>query len=229
MNPVVPSWGWYFFSTTPLLIISLLASKKVTGQYIGVFLPSVLALVIPLLLLLIDHFTQRQIFIVLSAGMYYFSLLGMYRLHHAREDKTAKSFLYAAAMAAIFFFYSGTYGFYLNFTFPLWGMMFLYFIGTSFISYETFVGVERVGKARMLLYSVILGFIMGEGAWVMSFWPFGYLTAGVIALLFFFLLWDIALDGLREKLSLRKTVWRFFFFLVLLTLLLLSTPWRILV
>jgi len=228
-NPIFPSWSWYFFSILPLVIISLVASRRITKRYTDAFVPGLLSFVAPTLLSLIDHPAERQVFVVLSAVMYYFALLGIYRLRHAPEDKTAKSFLYSAAMAAMFFFYAGVYGFYLNFSFPLWGLMLIYFLGTALTSYETFLGVENQERRRMRLYSVLLGLIMGEMAWVMSFWPFGYLTTGVMALIFFFVIWDIALDGFRKKLSLKKAVARILFFFILIAGLLFSTPWHILV
>jgi hypothetical protein len=229
LNPIFPSWGWYIFSILPLIIISLVASRRITKRYTDAFLPGLLSFAAPMLLSLIDHPKQRQVFVVLSAIMYYFALLGIYRLRHAPEDKTAKAFLYSATMAAMFFFYTGVYGFYLNFSFPLWGLMLIYFLGTALTSHETFLGVRKQDYRRTRLYSVLLGLIMGEIAWVMSFWPFGYLTAGAVDLIFFFIIWDIALDGFRQKLSLKKAVMRILFFFILILLLLFSTPWRILV
>lgn len=229
VNPIFPSWSWYFFSILPLVIISLIASRRITKRYTDAFVPGLLSFVAPTLLSLIDHPSQRQAFVVLSSIMYYFALLGIYRLRHAPEDKTAKSFLYSAAMAAMFFFYTGVYGFYLNFSFPLWGLMLIYFFGTALTSYETFLGVENRERSRMRLYSVLLGLVMGEMAWVMSIWPFGYLTTGAAALIFYYVIWDIALDGFRNKLSLKKAVARVVFFFILIAVLLMSTPWRILV
>lgn len=231
VNPIFPAWNWYVFSILPLIIISLIASRRITRRFSDVFLPGLLSITAPTLLSLIDYPAQRQAFVILSALMYYFALLGMYRLRHAPEDQTAQAFLNTAAMAALFFFYAGVYGFYLNFSFPLWGLMLLYFFGTALTSYKTFIGIEREGaqKKRLMLYSTLLGLLMGEMAWVMSFWPFGYLTAGALALIFFFMAWDISFDAFHRILSLKKAVIRILFFLVLVGILLFSTPWRILI
>lgn len=231
VNPISPTWGWYVFSIVPLIIISLLASRRLTKRFSDAFLPGLLSLAAPMLLSLIDAPAERQVFVILSALMYYFALLGMYRLRHAPVDQTAQAFLNTAAMAALFFFYAGVYGFYLNFSFPLWGLMLLYFFGTALTSYETFIGIEREGaeKKRIWLYSILLGLLSGEMAWVMSFWPFGYLTTGALALIFFFMTWDISFDAFHRTLSLKKAALRILFFLVLVGILLFSTPWRILV
>jgi hypothetical protein len=132
-------------------------------------------------------------------------------------------------MAAMFFFYAGLYGFFLNFSFPLWGLMLLYFIGTALTSYETFITVDKKERKRVILYSALLGFIMGEMALVMSLWPFGYLTTGALGTILFFIAWDISFDAFRETLSLKKATIRILFLMILVLLLLISSPWRILV
>jgi len=228
-NPIFSSWQWYLVSTSTLIIVALLASRRLTRNIADGFIPILFSFASPILLSLIDRPSEQQVFIVLSAVMYYGALLGNYRLHHAPTDKTAEAFLNASAMAAMFFFYAGLYGFYLNFTFPLWGLMLLYFIGTALTSYETFITVDKKERRRVILYSLLLGLIMGEMAWVMSLWPFGYLTTGALGVICFFLLWDIAFDAFRDTLSLRKATMRILFFLGLILLLLISSPWRILV
>jgi len=229
-NPIFLSWNWYILSVVPLVIISLLASRRLTKHFSDAFIPILLSVSVPTLLSLIDHDGERKVFMGLSALMYYYALLGNYRLRHTPADKTGEAFLNASAMAGIFFFYAGLYGFYLNFSFPLWGLMLLYFIGTALTSYETFVSVDqKKNRKRMILYSSLLGLVMGEMVWVMSFWPFGYLTTGALALIFFFLIWDVAFDAFRQSLSLKKAVIRIFFFFLLVLILLMSSPWRILV
>ncbi len=229
LNPIFASWQWYLLSIGSLTILSLSASRRLTGTISDAFIPILLSFASPTLLSLIDNSSERQVFIVLSACMYYGALLGNYRLYHAPTDKTAEAFLNASAVAAMFFFYAGLYGFYLNFSFPLWGLMILYFVGTALTSYETFITVDKKERKRVMLYSALLGLIMGEMAWVMSLWPFGYLTTGVLGVILFFLIWDISFDAFRETLSLRKALVRILFFFGLILLLLTSSPWRILV
>lgn len=229
INPVVPTWNWYVFSISPLLVISFLAGRRIIKRGSNAFVPFLLAVAAPMLLSLIDNATEQQVFIGMSALMYYFAFLGMYRLRHAPQDQTAQAFLNMSAMAGLFFFYAGMYGFYLNFSFPVWGLMVFYFFGTTLASYGTFIGIEREGihKKRLWFYGVLLGLLMSEIGWVMSFWPFGYLTAGALALIFLFMLWDISFDAFHRTLSLKKAVWRILFLLAFFGILLFSTPWRI--
>lgn len=228
-TPIFVSWSWYFFAIFPLILASLVASHRLTGRFADAFIPILLSLASPTLLSLIDHPGQQQLFVFLSVVMYYFALLGNYRLRHAPTDKTGEAFLNTAALAAMFFFYAGLYGFYLNFSFPLWGLIIISFLGTALTSYETFLSVDRRERRRVILYSALLGLIMGEMMWVMSLWPFGYLTTGALGMIFYFILWDISFDAFRQSLSLRKAGTRILFFFGLTILLLVSSPWRILV
>lgn len=230
VNPIFPAWNWYFFSIAPLVVVSLVASKRLTDRFKDAFLPSLLSLTAPMLLSLIDHPTERQMFVAVSTLMYYFALLGIFRLRNAPEDKTAQAFLNSAAVAGMFFFFTGIYGFYLNFEVPLWSLMLLCFLGTSLVSYETLVPIERrKDETQLHIYSLLLGLMMGELVWVMSFWPFGYLTTGAVLLIFYYILWDVAFDAFRKKLSFKRAVFRLIFFLGLVFLLIFSSPWRILV
>lgn len=228
-SPILASWNWYIIAIAPLVVISLLASRRLTERFSDAFIPILLSISSPTLLSLIDSPSERQVFVFLSVAMYYFALLGNYRLRHAPTDKTAEAFLNTAAMAALFFFYAGLQGFYLNFSFPLWGLMLLYFFGSALTGYETFMNVDQGEKKRVIMYSVLLGLIMGEMVWVMSLWPFGYLTTGALGTILFFIAWDISFDAFRQSLSLKKAALRILFFLGLILLLLLSSPWRILV
>lgn len=229
LYPLFLSWQAYLLSVLPLVVLSLLAGKRLTKHYADSIIPVLLSVVAPTLLGLIDYPMERQVFILLAVFMYYFALLGIYRLRHAPLDKTAQAFLYGAAMAAMFFFFSASYGFYLNFRFPLWGLMLLYFLVTAGMMYELCLGINHKAHDRVVFYSVLVGLVMSELIWIMSFWPFGYLTTGAIGLTFFFMLWEVAIDRFRHSLSLKKAVLHLTFFFFLILLLALSSPWRILV
>lgn len=227
--PIFLSWQGYFLSIAPLVVLSLLAGKRLTKHYADSAIPVLLSIATPTLLGLIDYPTERQAFTLLAFFMYYFSLLGIYRLRHAPHDKTARAFLSGAAMAAMFFFFSASYGFYLNFSFPLWGLMLFYFFVTASIMYEMCLGINQKEHNRVIFYSVLVGLVMSELIWIMSFWPFGYLTTGAIGLIFFFMIWELALDTFRQSLSLKRAVLHLGFFFFLIVLLAASSPWRILV
>lgn len=225
---IVLAWSWYFSTIGPLLIISIISARRVTHRIMDAALPILLSITAPILLSLIDAPIEKEIFVMIAGSMYYLGLLALYRLRHAPADQTAQSMLSAAVMSAVFFFYTGVYGFYINFSFPIWGLMLLFLTGTIAASYQTFVIRERKERRRAMTYSLVIGIIMGELGWAIGFWPFGYLTTGTIALILYMMLWDIAFAVFHQELSLKRTVLRMVFLLALVLLLLSSTPWRIL-
>lgn len=223
--------SWYFWSILFLTAVSSIATKKLTGHLRDFFLPFLLAVTTPTLLSFIDNRLEQQIFAVLASLMVYSAFIGSYRLRQAPKDQTAVALLHTAALAGLFLFYASIYGFYLNFNFPLWALMILFFGGTGLTSFVTLMagGRPQEKKSQAKLYSVLLGLMLSELAWVISFWPFGYLTTGSITLILYYIAWDIAWHAFDESLILKDTLIRMSFFFLLIALLLVSTPWRIVV
>jgi Protein of unknown function (DUF5656) len=225
------TWGWYIWSMTLLSVVTFLAMKRLTGRLKDFFLPFLLAVTTPTLLSFIDSKTEQQIFVVLASLMVYSAFIGAYRLKQAPKDQTAVALMHTAALSGLFLFYASIYGFYLNFNFPLWALMVLFFGGTSLVSYVTLLGggSNSEKKSHIKLYSILLGLTLSELAWVISFWPFGYLTTASISLIFYYITWDIIWHALDGSLRLKDTLTRMAFFLSLVGILLYSTPWRIVV
>lgn len=223
--------SWYIWSICLLSVVTFLAMKRLTGRLKDFFLPLLLAVTTPTLLSFIDSKVEQQIFVVLVSLMVYSAFIGAYRLKQAPKDQTAVALMHTAALSGLFLFYASIYGFYLNFTFPLWALMVLFFGGTSLVSYVTLIagGSHTERKSRIKLYSVLLGLTLSELAWVISFWPFGYLTTASISLIFYYIAWDIIWHALDDDLKLKDTLVRMLFFLSLIGVLLYSTPWRIVV
>ncbi len=167
--------GWYFWSIFFLSLVTFLAMRRLTGRLKDFFLPLLLAVTTPTLLSFIDSKVEQQIFVVLVSLMVYSAFIGAYRLKQAPKDQTAVALMHTAALSGLFLFYASIYGFYLNFNFPLWALMVLFFGGTSLVSFVTLIvgGTDALKKPQIKLYSVLLGLTLSELAWVISFWPFG--------------------------------------------------------
>lgn len=228
-HPILQSWSWYFFSISPLLILSLVAAKRLTHNLKDSFLPSLLAFSSPTLLSLVSSPSRKHWFIVLSSLMYYFALLAIYRLRGSPSDKTGSAFLQSAGVAGLFFVYAAAYGFYLNFSVPLWELTAVSFAATTLASYQMFRGGMKRGRKEIFSYSLFLGAFLGEVTWALNFWPFGYLTIGSATVIIFYLFWDLTNDIVEHRFSLRKLWWQAGILLVLLVLLIASSPWRIVV
>jgi hypothetical protein len=199
-------------------------AKKVSGSFSLTPIPVFFAAGSLGLLYFIQAHWEQNCFIVICAFVYYFIHLALYRLHLYRKDKTALGILSAGNTATIFLIYAVTYGIYLNFAISLWFLMTVILLCTTLISFQYFLLVGE-NKMLMLSYALILGFIMAEIFWVLSFWPFGYLTTGVAGLIFYFVFWDIIQCHFSQKLSKRRIVFNLVFLSILVTVVLSSARW----
>lgn len=216
--------AWY--AGAFLLFLSFWGAKWISGKYVFSIFPTTFSVSSILLFYLIDLGPSRQIFIAMSSAIYYFIFLGICRLKNYKEDQTAKGIVSGGLLATIFFFYSGFYGFYINFSIPLWLLMLVFLAITFVLSYH-YLRMLSSEKKKALSYSLILGLAMAEISWVINFWPFGYLTTGVITLIFYYMFWDLAQSYFTEKLSKRKIVVNLAFFSLLIGLILISSRWQL--
>jgi hypothetical protein len=229
VQEVLGTLSGYTSVTLGLLFLSAICGHMVLRRAIRIFVPILLSFVTPLLLSLIDHPVNIALFSFLSGLLYYFALLSLYRLRGAPEDQTAQSLLHGALMAAIFFFYVSMVGLYINFDLALAFMMLGVMAVTSLVTFVSFLATSRADKKTNVSYSALVGFFMGELFFVASFWPFSYLTTGSVLTSMYYLFWIISLDAFRNTLSLRKAMERILFVGALVFLVLVTSPWKVLV
>jgi len=172
----------------------------------------------------VESIKQQQLLIILSATAYYFLHIALYRLRGYRKDKTSRAIIAAGSVATIFLFYATAYGIYLNFAISLWVLMFMFMLITVLVSFQYFWLINDNNK-NVLNYSLVLGFSMAEIVWVLNFWPFGYLTTGVISLIFYYVFWDLIQCHFFDVLSKRRVLVNMLFFGALVALVLSSTRW----
>ncbi|MDR3559078.1 MAG: hypothetical protein P4L62_00165 [Candidatus Pacebacteria bacterium] len=208
-----------------LLLISVYQGKKTGGQWKFSVLPVFFTISSAALLYLVGLIYEQQIFIVLASVMYYLALFGAYRLNQYAGDQTARGMNMAATISTIFFTYAGAYGLYLNFFVPLWWLILVYLVVTLLVSYQHFSLIKYDDKKIVWVYSFLLALSMSELIWTMNFWPFGYLTTGVIALILYYVLWDLIQSHFLNLLSRRRVVANMIFFSVIIGLILLSSKW----
>lgn len=225
---IVPAWSFYAATCGSLVILSVIAARRLTGHWHTAYLPSTLAFSVPFLLSLIDRGVETRIFIIAASGLYYLALLGVYRLHQAPQDKTARAMLNLAALASLFFVFAATYGLYLNYEVPLVLLLGSFFVSSFVVAFQTFfVATYPKDTRSSLLFAFVVGLLVTELMWVMHFWPFGYVTVGTSMLVFFFLLWKIGSDFLQHEVGFKELVIQSGILLILLGLLLFSANWSL--
>jgi len=216
--------SWSFYVIAILLILAFFQGKKVGGKWIFSFIPSIFVIFSGALFYLVTLSLEKQIFILLSSSIYYLALLGASRLKESPTDKTAKGMLIAASFTSLFFALTSFYGFYLNFMIPVYGLMLTYFIVSFLVSYQTLYLFER-SKKMTLSYSFILALVVAEISWALNFWPFGYLTTGVIALILYYVLWEIVRSHFLLILSKKRIVWQLATFCFVSAMVLITSKW----
>jgi len=208
-----------------LFLLSLYEGKSIGGKWIFSVLPTFFVLSSVALLYLITGNINQQIFVVLASLMFYLSLFSAYRLGKYSGDQTAKGMNMAASFATIFFTYASAYGLYLNFLVPLYYLMVTYLVVTLLVSFQYFIIIKKDEIKKVWMYSFILALIMAEIIWTMNFWVFGYLTTGVIALILYYILWDLTQSYFLNLLSQKRVVANMVFFSCLVVLVLLTSKW----
>lgn len=208
-----------------LILIALWEGKHVGAKWKFSILPIFFTLSSAALLYLITLAYEQQIFIALASSMNYLALFGAYRLGIYEKDQTAKGMNMAATSTTIFFIYASAYGLYLNFLVPLYILMLVYFLSTLLVSYQYFSIIKNNEQKVVWIYSFLLGLAMMEIVWAISFWPFGYLTTGVIALILYYILWSIVQGHFLNNLSQKRAIVNIVFFSFLILLVLITSKW----
>lgn len=223
---VIIARGEYAFGVAIFLfLLSLYEGRSIGGKWIFSVLPVFFILSSVALLYLISGNVEEQIFIFLASSMFYLSLFSAYRLGKYSGDQTAKGMNITAAFATIFFTYASAYGLYLNFLVPLYYLMITYLVVTLLVSFQYFVIIKKNEQKKVWTYSFILALAMAEIVWTMNFWVFGYLTTGVIALILYYILWDLTQSYFLNLLSQKRVVANMVFFSCLVVLVLLTSKW----
>ena len=216
---------FYAWSIAILSLVTVRFVRSLVSESGWVFfLPIFLTASSVTLLAFISKLSEQRVFLALAMFSYYTLLLGLYRLSRAPQDITARAMVSMNAMIAMFFYFSVLYGLYINFTVPLWLFMVLYGLG-AFGTLAQYLRILTTDKKRVSLYSLIGALALSELAWVVNFLPFGYLTSGVIVLMFFFVLFDLAQSEILQILSKKRTITHIGIFIVLLVMVLWSSRW----
>jgi hypothetical protein len=216
---------WVFFLAGLIAFLTIQAAKRIGKSFSSGITPLIFAISSVATLYLVDSMRQRQLVIFLSSSVYYLAFLSVYRLRYYERDKTAQGMMSFVSMATIFLFYASMYGIYLNFVIPIGVFMIAYCAVTILLSYQYFMSLDKTDKRRARMYSLVLGLALSEIAWVVNFWPFGYLTTGVVVLMFYYILWYLVQSYFVKMLSKKRLLVHLLLFSFLIGMVLISTRW----
>lgn len=220
----------FFHRHVLIILLFLMFFSFFQGYWMGKkwsfsILPVLFSISSGVLLYLVTLGFEQQVFIFLAFLMYYFSLFSAYRLGQYDGDRTAGGMNMSSAMATLFFVFSGSFGIYLNFLVPLYWLILVYLFATFLVSYQYLIIIKKEDKKTVWIYSFLLALVMAETIWVLSFWSFGYLTVGTVALIIYYVQWDLVRAYFLESLSRKKMATNFIFFSFMIALILISSKW----
>lgn len=213
--------GWIGIVFSLILVV---AARLAVGRWKYLAVPAILVLGSVLLLFLIDSPAEARIFSILVSVVFYFATLAGWRLNQYEKDETAKAMHNLATVAALFVWYAAVYGWYMNIAFPIWGLM-VAMAGITFFAALSSFSVNQIESGKRFIYSVFLAILVTQVVWAQNFWPFGYLTAGVITLIIYCVGWEVILGFFQNKLTARTVFFEILFLVGAVTLILLSTKW----
>lgn len=217
--------NFIIFAIIFLFFLSIFQSKKIGKKWSYSIIPVLFSVSSVALLYLIGPSYERQVFIVLASAMYYLALFGSHRLAEYKGDKTAKGMIAAVALASIFFVYASVYGLYLNFLVPIYWLIIAYLLATLLASFQYFSILREKSDKKVWAYSFLLSLAMAEIIWTMNYWPFGYLTTGAVALIIYYVLWEMVRSYFLGTLSKNKAIFSLIAFFILTSVVLLSSKW----
>ncbi|MDD3607949.1 MAG: hypothetical protein PHQ20_04120 [Candidatus Moranbacteria bacterium] len=93
------------------------------------------------------------------------------------------------------------------------------------LSQANFPVYMLINNWLIVFLNIILSLIMAQLIWLLSFWPFGYLTTGVVALIIYFVFWEIIRDFIQGVLTRRKVVICVVWSVLFVSAVLLTTRW----
>jgi len=217
------------------------------------FIRKIYFLVAPLLisansvvfLFLVDSKIEKQIFIGLTVGIYYLTLLGTYRLKFYCKDETARAMLDLGTLTAVFFSFVCGYALFLNYQIEIWTLLVVFCVVIFSVSFPSFYicaiskckekKIAHLGKifeisnAKITFLSLVLAVVTTQIIWGVSFWPFSYLTIGVILLIIFFVLWSIVKSFFLRSFSFKNALIVGIVAGLLITVILATAQWSLIV
>ncbi len=82
---------------------------------------------------------------------------------------------------------------------------------------------------KVIMLNFVISLVMGQVIWSLALWPFGYLTIGVVALVIYFVLWDISRRYIQGNLSRSLVIKNFILSVIAVAGVLFSAQWNLVV
>ena len=195
---IKPFWLlWIFFGILIITVLGLVQAKRKLFSLAptGGGLPLIFLGGNFLFFSLLAGRAWQHIYIVLATLVFY--LIFRSDLDRVR---TSSFVIFLTA----FLWQAGIYGVYLNLFLPLWLVILAVLLITLGLNYQLLAPFRTAPS--FWLYIFVLGLIVAESTWVLSFWPFGYLTIGATLFIIYYVISNIIKHSLKGTFN-KSIVW----------------------
>ncbi len=192
----------------------------------------------------------QHIYLIISSLLFMLSLIGLNRFFAQQENWNSKekkklkmlesgfTINQTIALLSIFLLSSGIYGIYIDLDLSTWTVMSAVFASIFFTTiYLTRINFLKSKALELHLdssknrtfafYSFLVGFLLAEVIWAISFLPANHLTVGIIVLLLYYFFWNILKSYLRNELTKKIITLNLIFLAVAASIVLATTKWDI--
>ncbi len=207
-------------------VLTLIAARIITGHIFLAIVPVGLLLGVAGLIFFMDGALQRVIAVGVVTILAYAAMLGSHRVSRSVHDAVARGMVIAAATMTLFLWYALIFAVYMNYVIPRFMPAIASGVITAVIAWQYFIIVVRGSLLRTVIYAGAIALVVGQVAWSVAMWPFGYLTNAVIMLMVYYVLWDMCHCLFCQQLSRSRAVVNIITLLIVATLVLMSAQWR---
>lgn len=243
LNVFFKSLGFSINAVIALLLVSVLSALWITRHPLTVIMTTLFSAGSVAFLLTIGQNYIQQYYIIFVSIVFAITLLAVYRFFIKREENPSEEKIrlidsgfnlnQSIMMLIIFLNTSGIYGIYTIVGVDTWQMMIFIFISiylaTYYLTKINFFKSQELGlhldyyrNKTFNFYSFLMGLIVLELTWALTFLPINHLTFGAVILATYFSFWNVIKKYLRNEL----TKWNFFkhmLFLLVATVFVIAT------
>lgn len=222
------SSGFSINAVVTLLLVATLSALWITRQPLTVILTTIFSVGSVSFLLPIGQNYIQQYYIIFVSVLFVITLFGIHRFFsrkpeesEAKEEKikfidSGFNLNQSIVMFTIFLLTGGIYGIYTIIGIDTWQMMLFIFMSIYLATYyltkinflksqELELHLDYYRNKTFNFYSFLMGLVVLELTWALTFLPINHLSFGAIILAVYFSFWNVIKKYLRNEL----TKWKF--------------------
>lgn len=210
-----PSPWLYMAAVIFLCIVSVVVNiKKVNFSWSHLMLPVIYIMSVSSVFLIITNPALRLPFLILAAINLFFIEFNLGKESHLLQN---------AFLLSVFGLYAGMFAFHYYFNLNHWWLLLGMFVITYVLILQGFAGFSLPAKKYFVW---LISLVVTQITWALSFWPTFYLVNATAVFLVFYIFWIFSFSAFFGKLSRHKLFLQLGLIIIVLGIVLGTTPWR---